>query len=151
MGIVKDVTDTASRVWNWLKPPRPGDPEADYHWRVKVVYSLLALAAVQVAHIFTTESWPWAGPTARAADTERIEQKLDALIEQQGKQYQLTLAREICRLYFARMEPAPSAFVAQTLENAYEEKQREYAALEAQLNGRREGRRYNVSECQRGL
>lgn len=142
MGVVNEAADAVKGVWRWLTPPVPGDPVADHKWRVKVVWSLLFLAGVQVLHLWSSESWPWLGPSARAEDQARLEQKLDALIEQQTKAYVLTLGREICRLYFVRMDPAPNTFIAQTLERSYEEKQAEYRALE--------GRRYPVSECQRG-
>lgn len=141
MGVVNEATDAAKGVWRWLTPPVPGDPVADHKWRVKVVVSLLCLAGLQVLHLWSSSSWPWLGPNARADEVRRLEAKLDALIEQQTKTYVLQLGQEICRLYFVRMDPAPSSFVAQTLERSYEEKQSEYARLE--------GRRYPVAECQR--
>lgn len=138
---IREAQQAVASVWRFLRPPRPGeDPEADYRWRMRVVFALFVLLALQIGHVYTADSWPWRGASARAQDAARIEAKLDTLIQQQTRTYVLTLAREICRLHFALQEPQPSVFVRQTLERAYEERQVEYRDLTSE--------RYLVTECQ---
>lgn len=108
---------------------------------MKVVYSLLLLAALQLGHMWVSETMPWQGGTAKAGELSSVEEKLDRLLEQSTTDLKLSLGQEICRLYFARME-ANSPAVDGILSESYDEKQAEYAELN-------EGRRYNVDECQR--
>lgn len=135
---LKDAASAISGLWNYYRPPQSGDPVVD-RWRVRIACGLLIVFLALVGHMVVSEVLPWQGPVARAADQEKLDEKLNTLLEQSTATYKIALAQEICKLHFLRLE-ATSVRLHETLTLQYEEKQDEYAALN-------EKRRYILTEC----
>lgn len=139
MGMIGEVREIARDAWGFFKPPRTGNAAEDA-WRMKIVASLAMLFGLVGAHAYLTDTMPWGGAVAKAADQRELGSKLDTLLAQNTKQYKISLGQEICRLYRLRNMAPPNSALWSQLDRNYEEKQGEYSDLNERV-------RYPVAEC----
>jgi len=110
----------------------PPGIEPDLWWRLVVsgVLSFLFLAFLWSVGAFAALGFPG---LARADKLAEIERKQDM-------QLRITLAQEVCRLYFLRMDASGQLWAQ--LNDTFDKRQEEYAAVN-------NGQRYPTSECSR--
>jgi hypothetical protein len=137
LSALRDVFYGARDLFRYLAPPHVDD-ELERRWRMRITGAVLIVSSALIGHMFVSETWPWNGPVAHASTQQELSNKLDALLTQVGRNYKITLSREICRLWFLRQ--TASGDLHRQLNETYESKQSEYTDLN-------DDKRYPVAEC----
>jgi len=125
------VQDAASA----LIPPGIGKA---LKWRLTVSLSIGGLLVFVLWALGALTSIGLSSGFARADEAKAISARLGALETNQRTGLRLTLASEICRVYFLRMQAKDELW--QQLNKSFNDRQEEYAAINS-------GQRYTVTEC----